>query len=210
MPIIRTLNSSSVISSGISSGISSRIFSGISSAIADSEISPSGIGSFGIRGRVSSVAEIPGRVICSSGYSRISVASPFGIRTETVSFTMFRSDTVPGPSGVITSRPIRGIRFRTCSYWSCSYFRQHISLPHKPLIFVGFRERFWSLAIRMETGWKSFRNEPQQIGRPQGPSPPSIRASSRTPICRSSIRVRKTAAKSLTSARKSTRPFAVK
>ena len=38
-----------------------------------------------------------------------------------------------------------------------------------------------------------------QSGRPQGPIPPSIFASSRTPIWRSSMRVRKTDARSFTS-----------
>ena len=42
------------------------------------------------------------------------------------------------------------------------------------------------------------------------PRPPSIFASSRTPICRSSIRARNTLARSFTSSRKSTRPSAVK
>ena len=42
------------------------------------------------------------------------------------------------------------------------------------------------------------------------PRPPSILASSRTPICRSSMRARNTPARSFTSSRKSTRPSAVK
>ena len=42
------------------------------------------------------------------------------------------------------------------------------------------------------------------------PMPPSILASSRTPIWRSSMRARNTLARSLTSSRKSTRPSAVK
>ena len=82
--------------------------------------------------------------------------------------------------------------------------------PQTPLILMGLSDRFCSFAILMDTGWKSPRNVPQQIGRPQGPSPPSIFASSRTPICRSSMRVLNTPAKSLTRLRKSTRPFAVK
>ena len=45
---------------------------------------------------------------------------------------------------------------------------------------------------------------------PHTPSPPTILALSRTPICRSSMRVRKADARSLTSSRKSTRPSAVK
>ena len=85
-----------------------------------------------------------------------------------------------------------------------------MSLPQMPEIFVGERERFCSFAILMETGVKSERNALQHTGRPQEPSPPSIFASSRTPICRSSIRVLNTLARSLTSSRKSTRPSAVK
>ena len=42
------------------------------------------------------------------------------------------------------------------------------------------------------------------------PMPPSIFASSRTPICLSSMRLRKVPARSFTSSRKSTRPSAVK
>ena len=62
----------------------------------------------------------------------------------------------------------------------------------------------------METGVKSLKNVRQQIGRPHGPIPPSIFASSRTPIWRSSMRVLKMLARLLTSMRKSTRPLAVK
>ena len=50
----------------------------------------------------------------------------------------------------------------------------------------------------------------QQYSRPQRPTPPSRAASSRTPICRSSMRVRKALASSRTRARKSTRCSAVK
>ena len=85
-----------------------------------------------------------------------------------------------------------------------------MSLPHVPEIFVGFRLRFCVLAILIETGTKSSKNCEQQKGRPQMPRPPSIFASSRTPICRSSMRARNTPAKSRTSSRKSTRPSDVK
>ena len=85
-----------------------------------------------------------------------------------------------------------------------------MSRPQVPEIFVGFRDRFWVLAILMDTGWNSSRNWAQQKGRPQMPRPPSIRASSRTPICRSSMRARNMPARSFTSARKSTRPSEVK
>ena len=85
-----------------------------------------------------------------------------------------------------------------------------MSRPQVPEIFVGFKDRLWVLAILMETGMKSSRNWAQQKGRPQIPRPPSIFASSRTPICRSSMRARKAEARSFTSSRKSTRPSAVK
>ena len=75
---------------------------------------------------------------------------------------------------------------------------------------MGLRLRFWVLAILMDTGWKSSKNSRQQKGRPHMPRPPTILALSRTPICRSSMRVRNTEARFLTSSRKSTRPSAVK
>ena len=132
------------------------------------------------------------------------------MRTRTVSSSTLIALIVPTPSGVMISRPTRGMRLRVASYWSCSYLRQHISLSHRPEIFVGLSERLCSLAILMDTGVKSPRNVRQQMGRPQGPMPPSIFASSRTPIWRSSMRVLKMLARFLTSMRKSTRPFAVK
>ena len=85
-----------------------------------------------------------------------------------------------------------------------------MSRPHAPEIFTGLSERPCSFAILIETGWNPLRNEAQQNGRPQMPRPPTIFASSRTPIWRSSMRVRNTAARSFTSSRKSTRPSAVK
>ena len=100
------------------------------------------------------------------------------------------STTVPTPSGVSTSRLICGMRRFISSYEDCSYCRQHMSLPHKPEIFVGLSDRFCSFAILIETGWKSCKNALQQTTLPQEPSPPSILASSRTPICLSSMRVR--------------------
>ena len=85
-----------------------------------------------------------------------------------------------------------------------------MSRPQVPEILVGLRLRFWVLAILMDTGMNSSRNWLQHRGRPQMPRPPSILASSRTPICRSSMRARNTPARSFTSSRKSTRPSAVK
>ena len=72
-----------------------------------------------------------------------------------------------------------------------SYRRQHFNRPHMPDSFDGFRLRFCCLAILMEMGSNAFSHVVQQSGRPQGPYPPSIRASSRTPICRISMRVLK-------------------
>ena len=53
-------------------------------------------------------------------------------------------------------------------------------------------------------------DSPAEERRPQTPKPPIVLVSSRTPICRSSIRVRKTEAKSFTRSRKSILPSAVK
>ncbi len=100
--------------------------------------------------------------------------------------------------------------FFAVSYSSLSYCRQHIKRPHKPEIFVGFKDKLWSFAILIDTGTKSPKKEEQHNGRPHGPIPPIIFASSRTPICRSSIRVRNTAARSFTNSLKSIRPSAVK
>ena len=91
-----------------------------------------------------------------------------------------------------------------------SLLRQHINLPHTPDIFVGFRDRFCSFAILIETAENSVRYVLQHNGRPQIPIPPRIFVSSLTPICLSSILVRNTAARSFTSSRKSIRPSAVK
>ena len=132
------------------------------------------------------------------------------MRTLTHWRSRLTSVTVPRPSGVSTNDSFFGAVFSRSSYASCSYFRQHIRRPHVPEIFVGFRLRFCVLAILMDTGWKSSRNSLQQNGRPHTPSPPTIFALSRTPICRSSMRVRNTDARSFTSSRKSTRPSAVK
>src|SRR5699024_12701077 len=88
--------------------------------------------------------------------------------------------------------------------------RQHIRRPHKPDILEGFKDRFWSFAIFIETGSKSPKKVEQQSILPQGPIPPSIFASSRTPICLNSIRVLNKEAKSLTRYRKHTSQSAVK
>ena len=132
------------------------------------------------------------------------------MRTFTHWRSRFTSVTVPRPSGVSTNDSFLGAVLRRSSYASCSYLRQHMSRPHVPEIFVGLRLRFCVLAILMETGWKSSRNSLQQNGLPHTPRPPTIFALSLTPICRSSMRVRKEDARSLTSSRKSTRPSAVK
>ena len=85
-----------------------------------------------------------------------------------------------------------------------------VNRPQTPEIFVGFRERFCSFAILMETCPKSVRHRAQQRALPQLPMPPTSFASSRIPICLSSMRVRKTDARSFTSSRKSTLPSDVK
>src|SRR4029079_1332317 len=91
-----------------------------------------------------------------------------------------------------------------------SYRRQHFSRPHRPDSFEGFRLRSCCFAILIETGSNAVRNVVQHNGRPQVPEPPRILASSRTPICRISMRVRNSDASSRTSSRKSTRVSAVK
>ena len=66
----------------------------------------------------SAFADLPDvstRDMLSREYSLISLLSPLVIRTITVSLTIFRSLTVPIPSGVETSRPTRGIFLRVCS-----------------------------------------------------------------------------------------------
>ena len=118
--------------------------------------------------------------------------------------------TTPLPSGVETTALTFGVVRSRSRYASCSYFRQHIRRPQVPEIFTGFSESPCSFAILMDTGWKPLRKVLQQNGLPQMPSPPTIFASSRTPIWRSSMRVRNMPARSLTSSRKSTRPSAVK
>ena len=94
----------------------------------------------------------------------------------------FNSTTLPMPSGVLTCAPKSGISFLANSYSSFSYFKQHIKRPHKPEILVGFKDKPWSLAILIETGIKSPKKVEQHNGRPHGPIPPKILASSRTPI----------------------------
>src|SRR6185312_1188878 len=91
-----------------------------------------------------------------------------------------------------------------------SYRRQHLRRPQRPDSFEGFRLKSCCLAILIETGSNDVRNVVQHSGRPHVPYPPIILASSRTPICRISIRVLNSAASSFTSSRKSTRPSAVK
>ena len=74
----------------------------------------------------------------------------------------------------------------------------------------GFAPRHILLPFEMEDSELFSQLLEQQNGRPHTPSPPSIFASSRTPICLSSILVWKTPARSFTSSRKSTRLSDVK
>ena len=85
-----------------------------------------------------------------------------------------------------------------------------MSRPQVPEILAGLRERPCSFAILIDTGANSPRNWVQHSSLPHTPRPPCILASSRTPICRSSMRVLNRDARSLTSSRKSTLPSAVK
>ena len=54
--------------------------------------------------------------------------------------------------------------------------------PHSPEIFWGFSESPCSLAMRMDTGQNSPPSRLQHSSWPQCPMPPTMRASSRTPI----------------------------
>src|SRR5271166_2482558 len=130
--------------------------------------------------------------------------------TTTVSEGTLWPTTLPGPAGEVTEAPTGGASLRNSWYSGCSYFRQHISRPHAPAIRSGFTGSSWSLAIRTDTGSKSFRKVAQHRSRPHGPIPPCSRASSRGPICRSSTRARSRPPRSRTSARKSTRCGALK
>ena len=85
-----------------------------------------------------------------------------------------------------------------------------MSRPQAPEICCGLSESFWSFATPRFTGRKSGSHEAEQYSRPQRPTPERRFASSRTPICFNSIRVRNMAARSRTRPRKSTRRSAVK
>ena len=85
-----------------------------------------------------------------------------------------------------------------------------MSRPHAPEICDGLSDSRWSFATCRFTGRSSGSHDAEQYSRPQRPMPPSRLASSRTPICFSSMRVRKADARSRTSVRKSTRFSAVK
>ena len=71
-------------------------------------------------------------------------------------------------------------------------------------------DRRTGFAISVVTGLNFVIHVVQHFWMPQTPHPPKRFASSRAPICRSSIRVRNSEAKSLTRFRKSTRFSAVK
>ena len=77
--------------------------------------------------------------------------------------------TFPRPEGVVTSAPRRGARCLNEVYTPCSYLRQHMRRPQQPEIFEGFSGRFWSLAMRIETGSWSPQKLAQHSRRPQGP-----------------------------------------
>ncbi len=82
--------------------------------------------------------------------------------TSTNCVRICASTTVPIPSGVVTRAFIFGSRFRSVSYVSSSYRRQHISLPQRPLIFKGSSVAFWIFADFMLMGLSTFRNCLQQ------------------------------------------------
>jgi hypothetical protein len=88
--------------------------------------------------------------------------------------------------------------------------RNAAALTARDESFAGLRLRSWIFAILIEIGSNDRSQVVQHSGRPHEPYPPSILASSRTPIWRISIRLWNSAASSRTSSRKSTRPSAVK
>src|ERR1700738_4827908 len=65
--------------------------------------------------------------------------------------------------------------------------------PHAPEICEGLSDNLWSLATPRLTGRSSGSHDAEQYCRPQRPMPSNLLASSRTPICLSSMRVRKMA-----------------
>src|SRR5690606_34651062 len=152
----------------------------------------------------------------ASATSRFSSSSPITRRLPSSSFRNTRSrqmstpTTFSFPTAVASILPSRGNRLRACTYDSCSYVRQHIRRPQHPEIWAGLSDSRWSFASWRLTGLSSRGDVEQQSSRPHRPTPPSSAASSRTPTCRNSIRVRKVRARSRTSSRKSTRRSAVK
>jgi hypothetical protein len=66
---------------------------------------------------------------------------------------------------------------------------QHLSRPHCPASFAGLSERPCAFTIFTDTAWNSFSHDEQQSSRPHTPTPPATRASSRAPICFTSMRV---------------------
>ncbi|EIA29479.1 Cysteinyl-tRNA synthetase [Candidatus Arthromitus sp. SFB-5] len=114
------------------------------------------------------------------------------------------------PKLVSTILPILGIFFFISSYVSCSYFKQHINLPHIPDILLGFNDNSCSFAIFIDTDVKSPRKVEQHNVLPQVPIPPTLLASSLTPICLNSILTLKIEARILTKSLKSTLPSAIK
>ena len=85
-----------------------------------------------------------------------------------------------------------------------------MSRPHAPEILDELRGRSCSFAMRIETGSKRLPKRVQHSSWPQWPKPPTMAASSRTPIWRMSTRSCSSRERSRTSWRKSTRSSAEK
>ena len=78
-----------------------------------------------------------------------------------------------GPS---TISPCAGKFPAASRYWSYSKRMQHFSFPQHPSTEIGLSDISCSLAIFTLTDWNWRYQQEQQMGRPQGPSPPVIAA----------------------------------
>lgn len=85
----------------------------------------------------------------SSSFSRVTITFTSCLSTLTLCTSPLK------PSSVVTRSPIFGSLLLSHSYVSSSFFRQHISRPQTPLIFVGFKDKFCSFAILIDTGANS-------------------------------------------------------
>ena len=112
--------------------------------------------------------------------------------------------TVASSFSCLILSPTSGKSFLNSLYKSSSYFRQHKSLPHNPLILLGFNDKFWFFTWAIPTESRSFRKLEQHNFLPHWPIPEISFALSLTPTCLNSIRVLYIAANDFASSLKST------